>query len=321
MAIVAYTESSLSRSEIYATYKKAAREDPLERIKKLIANAKQLTNRDIEIQYIQVKQYRNSLSQLALKAYDEGRTVLLYNEDPKLTINPMLPFITLRSGDKYRTYVFMDHYIRKRKDGSIILNSAELHDLLVGAVISNAIRSDYFRLTTNSFLEKTLMNLYTSFVCRILNREYLLGPEKIVYDTIQYYFNRFFLERVFESEQGPDNIDLLAKSNLRYLDPIKLESAKSTYDQTNPQTISQLLDITSQLLPRMETLNLRLFLNNWINYYLPPATMAIDNIEYLIFMIETLKNGNNIVNHIAADIVKEAKNIKILDNELLKLIQ
>jgi hypothetical protein len=48
--------------------------------------------------------------------------------------------------------------------------------------------------------------------------------------------------------------------------------------------------------------------------------LAIDNIEYLIFMMITLINGNNIISIAASDIVKEAKNIKSFREELLKLI-
>ena len=48
--------------------------------------------------------------------------------------------------------------------------------------------------------------------------------------------------------------------------------------------------------------------------------MAIDNIEYLIFMVLTLLSGNNIINVHASDIVKETKGIKDLRGELLKLI-
>jgi len=48
--------------------------------------------------------------------------------------------------------------------------------------------------------------------------------------------------------------------------------------------------------------------------------LAIDNIEYLIFMIICLLNGNNIININASDIVKETKGIKDFRGELLKLI-
>lgn len=322
MAIVGFNESSLRNSEIYNQFRDSAAEDPVERVKKLIASAKQLTNEDIESAYIQVKQYSNSLSRAALRAFDTGQTVLLYNTEPKLSMVQLIPFMTFRRGDKYVTYVFMDKFINRGRDGkgSINLNSAVLHDLLVGALIANALKGNYSRLTSSPYLEKTLMSLYTSFLCRILNKEYLLGAEKILYDTIQYYSNRFFLKNIFESVDSDENIETLAKKHFRYIDPMKYDEMRTKYDETNPANVTDLLSLIKELSPRMGSLNLRLFVNNWTNYYFPPAVLAIDNVEYLIFMVVALKNANNLVNHLAADIVKETKNIKTFEEELLKLI-
>lgn len=70
----------------------------------------------------------------------------------------------------------------------------------------------------------------------------------------------------------------------------------------------------------MKSLNLGTFLSDWINYYYPQSMLAVDNIEYLVFMIICLLSGNNIINISAGDIVKEAKSIKQFRGELLKLI-
>ena len=70
----------------------------------------------------------------------------------------------------------------------------------------------------------------------------------------------------------------------------------------------------------MRSAHLGTLLNDWINYYYIPSTLAVDNIEYLIFMCITLLAGNNIINISASDVVKETKNIKSFRGELLKLI-
>jgi hypothetical protein len=70
----------------------------------------------------------------------------------------------------------------------------------------------------------------------------------------------------------------------------------------------------------MKSLTLGVFLSDWINYYYAPSMLAIDNIEYLIFMVNALLSGNgSLVNISACDIVKDTKNIKSIRSELLKL--
>ena len=49
---------------------------------------------DIEAAYISVKQVTDSLTRSAIKAFDNDRTVLIYNEDPSKSVSKTLPFIT-----------------------------------------------------------------------------------------------------------------------------------------------------------------------------------------------------------------------------------
>ena len=55
-------------------------------------------------------------------------------------------------------------------------------------------------------------------------------------------------------------------------------------------------------------------------YYMP-ALFAVDTIEYVIFSILTILNGNNIISIGAANTIKDIRNINSIREELLKLIQ
>lgn len=324
MAITGFMESSLATSEIFNGINNVeGGENTVQKAVNLIKTAKQLTNEDVEAAYIQVKQITDSLTRSALKAFDEERVVLLYNSKPALSVTQSVPFMTFNNKQKgqYVTYVFMDRYISINRDNVMVMQSpAILRDLLIGAVIANGIKRDYTKLSTNAYLEKMLMELYCQFVTRILNREYAIKSDKVVYDTIQYWINKFFLLHIFGANDTPSNIDMLASSHFKYIDELKSEEIKRAYQEADPHKISELLELLKEASPRMKNLNLMTFLSGWNKYYYIPSLMAIDNIEYLIFMIITLQSGNNIISIAASDIVKEAKNIKGLRAELLKLI-
>jgi len=225
-----------------------------------------------------------------------------------------------KSQNKYITYVFVDKYITVSRDNVMNIQSPVLRDLLIGAIISNKLKTNYQMIASNDYMQKTLMNLYTKFIMRIINRQFAISSDKIAWDILVYWINRFFLNIVLGANNTPENIENMAKSDFKYIDELKYDEIKQTYDIANPQKISQLLDLLKTVSVRMKSLYLGSFLSDWFNYYYYPAALAPDTLEYLIFMIILLLSGNNIISIAASDIVKEQKGIKTFRAELLKLI-
>lgn len=319
MAITGYMESSLTSSEVFQGFNENLKLQ--DKAINLIKNAKHLTNQDIEAAYISVKQITDTLTREAMKAFDDERIVLVYNNVPSLSMTQALPFITFKTKKGYITYVFVDKYITVSRDGILTMQAPILRDLLTGALIANGIKSNYNALSSNQYLQKITMEIYTKLFTRIINREYSIAADKIVFDTIQYWINKFFLLNVFGATDTSENIEKLSLSHIKFLDETQIDDIKRRYDEVNPSTITDILDLIKSASSRMKGLQLGIFMRDWTNYYFIPSALAIDNIEYLIFMCITLLSGNNIINISASEIVKEAKNIKSFKGELLKLIE
>lgn len=326
MAITGFMESGLTTSEIFSGEKginkvtdKEGR-NQLQKAIELAKHAKRLTNEDIEAAYISVKQITDTLTRAALKAFDEGKIILLYNQIPANAVTQALPFITLNSKNGYQTFIFMDKYISINKDGVMTISAPILRDLLIGGLLSNALKHNYSSMISNQYLQKTMMDIYTQFICRVLNRQFAIMPDKVCLDTIKYWINKFFLINVFGINDTNENIDTLALSQVKYIDDLKMSDIKQQYSTANPTKISELLELVKTASPRMRTLNLASFLNDWIVYYYTPSMLAVDTIEYFIFMVLCLLSGTNIISIAASDIVKETRNIKSLRAELLKLV-
>ena len=324
MAITGFTESSLSNSEVWAGINEASgeKDDMIKKAVNLIKTSKHLTNEDIEAAYISVRQITDSLTRAAMKAFDEGTIVLIYNNVKALSMSQAVPFITFKSksNNKYITYVFMDNYIKIDRNGLMSLQAPILRDLLIGALIANSLKKNYQQLSSNQYMQKVMTEIYTGFVTRIINREFSIAADKVTFDVVKYWINKFFLINIFQAMDTKENIERVASSHFKYIDDIKYEEIKNQYDEKNPIKISELLELIKIASPRLKTINLATFISQWISYYYVPAYLAIDNIEYLIFMCITLLSGNNIISIAAADIVKETKNIKSFRGELLKLV-
>lgn len=325
MAITGFMESSITTSEIFSGINGVQNSTGNNTIKKcldLIKTAKHLTNEDIEPAYITVKQMTDSLTKAALLAFDASKVVLLYNKDTSKSVTQALPFITFKSksGNNYQTFVFVDKYITLGRDGGMSIQASIFRDLIIGGLISNALKNNYDLLSNNAYLQKTLMDIYTKFVVRILNRQFSIIPDKIAFDTVQYWVNKFFLINIMGANATPEGIEKLASSHFKYINEMKFEEITRQYNEHSPTKISQLLELLKLSSSRMRNLNMAIFLNDWTNYYYAPSMLAVDTIEYLIFMILTLLSGNNIISISASDIVKEQRNIKSLKEELLKLV-
>lgn len=320
MAIIGYNESSLLNSEIFQGINSDDTTNAQQKAISLIKSAKHLTNNDIEGAYIQVKQLTDGLTKEALKAFDSGRVELIYNDDPSLSVTQALPFITFKTGKGYITYAFVDKYV-KNHDGVYKMESTVLRDVLIGATIANGLKNNYSNLASNQYLQTTLMNIYVQLVCRIINRDFSIAANKTVYETIQYWIGKFFLHHIFCTNDTPENIDKIASKHFKMLDELEYENIKTQYANADPTKFSELLELVKTASPRMKTLHISTFLSSWLNYYYVSSMLAVDNVEYLIYMTIALLNGNNsIVSIAASDIVKETKNIKSLRGELLKLI-
>lgn len=318
MAIKGYMESSLVASEVFKGLNNELKVQ--EKAVNLIKNAKHLTNEDIEASYIAVRQISDSLTREAVKAFDNERTVLVYNNVPALSMTQAVPFLTFNTKTGYKTYVFVDKYVTVSRDGVLSIQPAILRDLLVSAVVSTGIKKNYSDLASNQYLSKTLMDIYTKFFTRIINREFSIAAKKVEFDMIQYWVNRYFLENVFGTADTPDNVEKLSTEHVKHLDEVQIEEMKNKYDPAHPVDLSGLIELIKEIAPRMKDLNIGIFLNDWINYYYIPSMLGSDNIEYLIFMCIALLSGNNIINIGASEIVKDAKGIKGFRGELLKLI-
>ena len=324
-----YRESSLSTSKLYQDIKELTKQDQTEKAINLIKKAqqgsntvKELNKEDIETAYLQLKQYSHSFYKEALRAYDIGKVKLIYNTEGFNSISQAIPFLTFMIGGKWVSYVFVDNYVvMDRRTASLTFPPDRLRDLLIGALVGNALREDYMKLTSNQFLQKIIMEIYTKFMCRILAKEYSVPSNKILYDQVQYWCNRFFLDRVFNSVDSEENIEKIATHHIRYLDEMILKETKIKYDEAKPQSAEDLIALIREAAPILKTLTISVFLSAWLKYYYPPSLLAIENIEYLIFMIIVLMHGNHSILNIAAQsIVTETKNIKSLNEELLKLV-
>jgi len=324
MAILGYNESTLQNSEIFKDLNELSNMDQRKKAIELIKNpaTKQLGTEDIEFSLLSVRQYNNSISREAMKQFDAGNTILVYNKNKAMSVSVALPFITLMAGETWKTFVFVDQYVRENpREGTMSIPVPILHDLLVSAWISNRLRTNYRALSDNAFLQKMLTEIYMRFFIHVLNRKYSIKADRATLDTLNYFVSKFFLLQIFKSNEPPENIELVAKKTIRSLDDLNIQDIQMRYDKANPNTIGEFINVVKTASPeRMKTLDLGFFMSAWMDTFHQISLLAIDTIEYLIFMILSLKNSNSLIAMGSRDLVTEVRNINKINEELMKLM-
>ena len=187
-------EASLSDSGMFQQLN--ASSSLVSKIAQAIKNGVALDKSYFETQYLQITKTRISpLADTVLKAFDEGTIVLIYNNVKALSMSQAVPFITFKSksNNKYITYVFMDNYIKIDRNGLMSLQAPILRDLLIGALIANSLKKNYQQLSSNQYMQKVMTEIYTGFVTRIINREFSIAADKVTFDVVKYWINKFFL--------------------------------------------------------------------------------------------------------------------------------
>lgn len=313
-------ESTLKSSLVFSELNEMSPESIFQKAVLLIKNLPPVKMQEIESAYVQIKGFSNSLARSAIKEFDQGKIVLLYNKNVAQRMTLAVPFFTFKKQDDYVTYVFMDKYMSESKDGGYSVNTSALYDLLVSALISNAIKRNYNRLANSSYLEKTLCSLYTKFVTRIINREFSIISDKVLYDKVSFWIGKFFLTKIFETPLNETAVTELLKRDIRYAEELQINEMIANYNQANPQNVRDLIELIKTGSPRLSSLNYASFVSQWVNYFYSSALLGIDNIEYLIFMVICLLGGNNIISIAGSEMVKETKGILQFKPELLKLL-
>ena len=313
-------ESTLKSSIVFNELNEMSQESIFQKAVLLIKNIEPIKITDIESAYVQIKGYSSLLARNAIKAFDQGKIVLLYNKNVNQRMTLAVPFFTFKKQDDYVTYIFMDKYMSLSKEGTYSVNTSALHDLLVSALISNAIKKDYNKLSNNSYMEKILNTIYTKFVTRIINREFSIISDKVLFDKVSFWIGKFFLTNIFETPLNETAVTEFLKRDIRYAEELQINEMIANYNEANPKNVRDLIELIKTGSPRLSSLNYASFVSQWVNYFYSSGLLGIDNIEYLIFMVICLLGGNNIISIAGSEMVKETKGILQFKPELLKLL-
>lgn len=310
-------EGTMEDSFVYRSFNQA--NALVEKIVKYIKTSTVLDKSYIDEQYNQMKKLPISpLAQRVVDAYDNGYIELLYSKE--VVIGVTLPFIVRRSGDKVITTIFISSFGKFDKDGQFSIPVKQLYALMESAYVALKIQTDPTKIQRNVSLMRMCEDVYTAMYMRILNKNYSLMTNKPLHDKAAYIVNRFFLERIWEYP-NMGLIDSYASADLQYIDNLDLDLTKEAYNSADIKDMNDMLNFIKEISPRMKDLNVRFFIEQFVNAFHGGSILAMDYLPYLFFVIINVILGSFLVNQAALnDLIKNIKGINKFYQELSKTV-
>lgn len=280
----------------------------------------------IEDQCNQARRTRISpLADEVINAVEKGEIILLHLPETEM-ITKSIPFIVMKTGAAIKAFVFVDTYGKVKDDpiniGQSILDveMKSIYALLESAFVAMTYQQYPAKLTRNAGLMKICLEIYTTMAMRLLNKQFSLTIEPDMYNRVAFCMSKFFLNSVWELS----NTELSTKyaiSPLLNPDKMELEALGREYDAADIDSIEDVLEFITKLSPRFSTLNIRYYMEQFINTYHSGAVLAMDTLPYFLFVVMSAYLGCYLINQpIVYDIIKHTKGSQNFYTELTRIV-
>lgn len=312
-------ENTMEDSLVYKTFNQA--NGVVDKIVKYLSSGVPLNKSYIEDQYAIIRRGAgiSPLSQKVLEAFNNGDIEIIWNNTEKVGV--AMPFIVRRKSDgKVVSTIFINAFATIKDDSILVIPAKQLYGLMEGAYIALKLQTDPVKVMKNAELMMTTASVYTEMMARILNKEYALTLDKVLYDKVCYCIKRFYLECVWEYP-NTGLVSNYASSDLKYIQQFDLDALDATYSKMEIKTIANLLEFVKSLSPRMSDLNLRYYIERFIKTYHGSSILSIDYLPYVFFVITNVVMSTFLVSQTALnDIIKNTKNINRFYSELARVM-
>lgn len=312
-----YQENTLSDSYIFDTI------NPNKQITMTVLSAIKdcifLTDKNIEEQLLQIKSSRLSpLNTDVIKAFENGDINIVYSN--KTTVPSTIPFFITKIENSIKGIIFINRFGRKRENDTIDINYRTLYVLMESCFIALKYTKNPNIFERNIGLMKICTKIYSSMGMRILNKEFSLSVMPELYESINYCFARFFLERVWMLKSTTDIIHTYALMPC-IQKPADIDLLKMDYTNANITDIVDLITFIKSQFPRTASITMRYYMERFINTYYQSALLSMDTLPYLFFVvITTLLGGFLMSQPIMTDILRTIPTLKSFYPEMSKLV-
>lgn len=316
--------SSMQDSYVYKVLNK--NEYAINMFTKYLGSSIILTKENIEEQYLHLKRMSSSpLNKKVVEAFDNGYIELAYSNDVAAT--NIFPYIVRKnSNGKIVATILVSTFGKLNADGSNLnIPIKNLYALMESAYIALKLTTDGMKISRNSNLMRFCTMVYTEMIVRCINKDFAIMPVKDAYAKTVMTISYFFLVNIWgmNNEMAVSYAYNITQDRLGQSYNIGLANLDDTIMEFNDKNIKEfpeLIDFVREFSPRMNGLTVRYFLERFMNTYNPSATLCLDYLPMLFYVISATLTGSFIINQSSlGDLIKNTKGVNSYYGELSRL--
>lgn len=322
-----FTEVSLSDAILYNTFNANG---ALTKIMiKAVKDGIRIEKSHIENQINDINRTKISPNVDAVLDSFYNNSIILMMAPKDMRMPQVLPFFIMKSSTGLRAYIFLNSFgtltssENNSNDKYLNMGMKDLYVLMEGAYIALEYNKNPMKIRKSLGLMRLSSKIYTSMILRILNKEYAISIDPMLYTKAAFVISYYFLTRVWESNN--DDVNFTYSSNVietrEFVDKRELLLIKDDMDNNDCTDIAKTIAFLSNLNPRLKGLNFRYFTQCYMNTFGTASLFGIETLPYFLFTVTSSLIGSFIVNQpIITDVTKTIKGMNNFYPELVKAL-
>ena len=255
--------------------------------------------------------------------------IILMMGPKDLRMPQVLPYFIMRTSSGVRAYIFLNSFgtlttsENNSNDKYLNMSMKDLYVLMEGAYIALEYNKNPMKIRKSLGLMRLASKIYTSMILRILNKEYAISIDPVLYTKAAFVICYYFLTRVWESTN--DDVNFTYASNVietrEFVDKRELLLIKDDMDTNDCKDIAKTIAYLSTVNPRLKGMNFRYFTQCYMNTFGTASLFGIETLPYFLFTVTSSLIGSFIVNQpIITDVTKTIKGMNNFYPELVKAL-
>lgn len=283
-------------------------------ILKILNSGLQLKSSHIEEQLLRIKKnFKYPLKYKILEEFENEDIILMYSPKNVSIVSSIPFFLTKNNSGRVVAVVVVDLFSTfDEKNNVIDIDAKKLYTLMEGAYFAKMYFQFTKQIVTRSTVIKNGSEIYSAIITRVLNKKYALNLDKNKLNNVIYLTSKFYLVNVLGLEDN-EMTKNYALANCTNANPFTLEEVDKSFNPDGFKDFGSFIKALDDkdMNLKLKDLQVRTFLEAFINMYDATMLLALESFPYFLFNILSVNNGAYFNNQYILEDIVDIKGAKI----------
>lgn len=269
-------------------------------IKAIIQNGKGVEPSQIEEQLMIIsKRFKMPLKNKVLDYYKTGRIKLMTAPDPSKQLPSAMPFFLMKANGDVIAVVMVDIFGNVLQNGDISIDAKKLYVLMESAYMAIEYNTFANKYNTNGNILNHGAKIYANMFIKPINRKYNINVDRIKTQKVLFMAAKFYLVNIIGMDiRNEETINNIAKKAAKVNNPMLIDDAINDVNIMSYKDINTFVTTLANgnLNLGLEKMNIRGYLEAYMQMYGGPALLALELFPYFVFNIDSAIHGGFINN-------------------------